>query len=197
MHCNIYTALFSYLFPRFLRFSCKLATFIPSKKNTVARCVCSSLPDQLQPLLHVHLQPIKRLLRHQNSPSSSPWNFYTKKRDYRFFKGSKCWNKTVDKEIVSLWSISINLWSHTHCPIYFTYLDFPEIRGFPFLSYLLGAQNSREVAIIWPDLIIAHFAFWINEVGCTLDALAQNRHCLRFQIQRYNNLIVYIIMNHG
>ena len=30
----------------------------------------------------------------------------------------------------------------------FIRLDFPEIRGFPFLSYILGAQNSCEVPII-------------------------------------------------
>ena len=37
--------------------------------------------------------------------------------------------------------------------LYFTNLDFPEIRGFPFLSYLLGWGRVRscEVAIIWPD----------------------------------------------
>ena len=31
---------------------------------------------------------------------------------------------------------------------YFTNLDFPEIMGFPFLSYLLGGNRSCEVAII-------------------------------------------------
>ena len=39
---------------------------------------------------------------------------------------------------------------------YFTNLGFSEIRGpisLPKVRYLLGAQNSCEVAIIWPDLL--------------------------------------------
>lgn len=38
---------------------------------------------------------------------------------------------------------------------YFTNLDFPELRGLPFLSYLLGVR-SHEVAIIWPDFLLVN-----------------------------------------
>ena len=63
-----------------------------------------------------------------------------------------------------MWSIDIkeNKYINDLCMIYLnvylaklqcvTNLDFPEIRGFPFLSYLLGLR-SCEVAIIWPTCL--------------------------------------------
>ena len=36
---------------------------------------------------------------------------------------------------------------------YFTKLDFPEIRGFPFLSYLLGAPGRVRSLFFRPDLL--------------------------------------------
>ena len=37
---------------------------------------------------------------------------------------------------------------------YFTNLDFPKVRGFPFQKATFWGENSCEVAIIWPDVSI-------------------------------------------